>query len=64
MSRIVAGVPENVLCLIVASSDVLSHNRVNVAEEKSERVIWYKVRSVLCPSPNIKFSVGLDRKGS
>jgi hypothetical protein len=26
------------------SSDVLSQNRVNVSEEKSERVIWYKVR--------------------
>jgi hypothetical protein len=32
---------ENVLQCI--SSDVLSDNRVNVAEEKSERVIWYKV---------------------
>jgi hypothetical protein len=38
------------LYLIVVSSDVLSHNRVNVAEEKSERVIWYKVWSILCPS--------------
>ncbi|KAH9017388.1 hypothetical protein EDB85DRAFT_2016413, partial [Lactarius pseudohatsudake] len=28
----------------VRSSDVLSVNRVNVAEEKSERVIWYKER--------------------
>ncbi|KAI9435462.1 hypothetical protein H4582DRAFT_2079572 [Lactarius indigo] len=28
----------------VRSSDVLSVNRVNVAEEKSERVIWYKDR--------------------
>ena len=27
----------------LASSDVLSENRVNVSEEKSERVIWYKV---------------------
>lgn len=31
----------------VISSDVLSVNRVNVAEEKSERVIWYKVCSYL-----------------
>lgn len=30
------------------SSDVLSQNRVNVSEEKSERVIWYKVRATLC----------------
>lgn len=40
---------ENVLYLIVASSDVLSHNRINVAEEKSERVIWYKVWPSLVP---------------
>ena len=31
----------------VISSDVLSVNRVNVIEEKSERVIWYKVCSCL-----------------
>jgi hypothetical protein len=32
-------------CVILhcISSDVLSDNRVNVTEEKSERVIWYKV---------------------
>jgi len=28
----------------VRSSDVLSDNRVNVAEEMSERIIWYKER--------------------
>ena len=43
VSLVVASVPESVLYLIIASSDVLSHNRVNVTEEKSERVIWYKV---------------------
>jgi hypothetical protein len=32
-------------CIVLhcISSDVLSDNRVNVAEEKSGRVIWYKV---------------------
>ncbi|KAH9990106.1 hypothetical protein BJV77DRAFT_636054 [Russula vinacea] len=30
----------------VQSSDVLSYNRVNVSEEKSERVIWYKERTL------------------
>lgn len=28
---------------IIVSSDVLSSNRINVAEEKSDRVLWYKV---------------------
>jgi hypothetical protein len=34
---------------VVTSSDVLSYNRVNVSEEKSERVIWYKVRASFVP---------------
>ena len=40
------------------SSDVLSQNRVNVSEEKSERVIWYKVRVIrrvhMLPDPDTR----------
>jgi hypothetical protein len=41
-------------CIVLhcISSDVLSDNRVNVAEEKSERVIWYKV----CGPPSSWFT--------
>jgi hypothetical protein len=46
VSRIVALVRvwlRECIVLHCISSDVLSDNRVNVAEEKSERIIWYKV---------------------
>ena len=45
--RIVARVRLLRECIVChfTSSDVLSDNRVNVAEEKSGRVIWYKVRT-------------------
>ena len=46
VSRIVAFVRvwlRECIVLHCISSDVLSDNRVNVTEEKSERVIWYKV---------------------
>jgi hypothetical protein len=46
---------------IVVSSDVLSHNRVNVAEEKSERVIWYKVWASFVPA-HITCSMALTGK--
>jgi hypothetical protein len=45
------------------SSDVLSVNRVNVVEEKSERVIWYKVCSCLSVHSISPYDLGIDRTG-
>jgi hypothetical protein len=53
---------ENVLALHCSSSDVLSDNRVNVAEEKSERVIWYKVCGP--PLSMVHVTHAPNRKGS
>src|SRR6266404_3770267 len=48
----------------VVSSDVLSVNRVNIAEEKSERVIWYKVCHVLIRRLSARCELDVVRTGS